>query len=252
MAAPITGLPALPGEPYTVHGDVAVRPEGYEIRSLHATLGRAEAVIEGHLGANDQLHGSDLSILCNGPDASLFTALTGVTVPVAPFVVQGRVTHSDQGSTFHQLRLSLGEYRAFLDGTLGVAPHFVGSDLEIEVRGPSLDLVEQLTGASGLPDLPFALSGSASGDPEHFQIPDLDLRLGDSDLNGFLDLTLSEPPRLEVSLRSERIDLGWVGAMGEEVEQPVKNQPLKSLLSDRAFALSWLHALDADVAWQVG
>jgi uncharacterized protein involved in outer membrane biogenesis len=257
MAAATTGLPALPAEPYTARGDIEVQSEVCEIRSLHATLGRAEAVIEGRLGTVDQLHGSDLSILCNGPDASLFTALTGVTVPVAPFVVQGRVSHGDQGSSFHELRLSLGEYRADLDGKLGVAPHFVGSDLEIEISGPSLDLVEQLTGATNLPDLPFALSGSARGDPEHFQVPDLDLRLGSSDVNGFLDLTLSEPPRLEVRLQSESIDLGWLSGMAEQADEPAKSpadgdQPLDSLLSDRDLDLSWLHALDADVSWKVG
>jgi hypothetical protein len=258
LAAGITELPELPAEPYAIRGDVAVHPSGYELRSLHATLGPAEALIEGRLGTAAKLRGSDLSIDLHGPDASLFTALTGVTLPAAPFDVQGRVTRGARGMTFHDLRLRLGEYRAHAEGSLGEAPRFVGSDLVVEARGPSLELVEKLTGTTNLPDLPFELSGSASGSPERFQIDDLDLRVGDSDLSGFLRLDLADRPRLEVRLQSDQLDtVPWRRTLGEVTETSAEGQANtrdeggQRLLPDRSFELSGLTALDVKIDWIV-
>ena len=251
-------LPELPTEPYTLAGTVIVDQSAYQLRGVDMTLGTAVAHLGGTIGRLPGLAGSDLTIDSNGPNASLFTALTGVDVTVAPFRVRGRVERLQSGLGFHDLRVQLGEYHLAADGTLGELPALVGTDIRMEAQGPSLKLIELLAGASGLPDQPFELEAHLDGNPQRFKCDRLAVRFGPSDLHGSFRLDMTGKPKLEAELVSDRIDVTrYLRERAErkkaetDQEQPPQATKKDRLIPDTPLGLRPLRTADADVLWTI-
>jgi hypothetical protein len=257
-----TGLaepPALPEEPYTLAGGFRIDDTGYELRAVDLTLGTAEGHLDGKIGALPDLYGTDFTIDGDGPNASLFTALTGVTVPVAPFRLHGRVERLESGYRFHDFDVQLGEYRASADGVLGEPPKLIGTDFVLHAEGPNLELVEQLVDLPTLPREPFVVDGHFDGNPRRFKTDKLVVRFGNSDVRGWFRLDLTGKPALQAELESDRVDVARFmsrGAVREEVEAEEEETPparkRDRLIPDEPFELSFVRDADADVVWKVG
>jgi uncharacterized protein involved in outer membrane biogenesis len=255
-------LPELPREPFSIAGGVTIDDDGYLLKSVEGTLGTATARVDGRLGFSPGFVGTDLAVHGDGPNASLFTAVTGVSVPVAPFRVNGRVERLAEGVRFHDLRVQLGEYRAQAHGRLGELPKLIGTDFDIRVEGPSLVLVTQLTGVAGLPDLPFVFAGSFEGDPRRFKTEEFSARLGPSDVGGSFRVDLEGKPRIQAQLASDVLNVRrhfeqraakkaeQKEAAGESATSPRPRGAF--VISDTPFELGILNKLDADVNWRVG
>ncbi|HSN53692.1 MAG TPA: AsmA-like C-terminal region-containing protein [Candidatus Sulfomarinibacteraceae bacterium] len=259
LVAGLVAVPELPAEPFSLTTRVGVDPAGYRIESFRATLADALATIEGRVGALPQLVGTDLTIVADGPDASLFRALTGATVPVAPFRVRGRIRNSSESLGFEHLVVQLGDHRASVHGRLGRPPRFVGTDLEVEAAGPGSGLIRDLSGIAWLPDLPFEIRGRFDGTPERFAGEDLSARVGASDLRGAFDVDTTGKPSLTARLESKLLDLepflprhAEDGPPPDVVAQGADSDPVKALFSDRPIDFARLQGFDADVELEVG
>ncbi len=254
----LTELPELPTEPYALTGAVSVDDSGYAVRGIEGTLGTATARIDGTVGRYPGFRGTDLTIDGDGPNASLFTAVTGVTVPVAPFRVRGRVERQQGGFRFHDLRVQLGEYNVTADGMLGELPALTGTDLQVQARGPSLQLIEQLGGPSGIPDQPFEVDAHLDGDPRRFKSDRFEVRIGASDVHGSFRLDLTSRPSLQATLKSSRIDLTkYLSERAErkraaaESEQKPPATKRDRVIPDTPLELQLIRRADADVVWTV-
>jgi uncharacterized protein involved in outer membrane biogenesis len=253
-------LPDLPAEPYTLTGQVTVDSSGYDLRGVEGSLAAAVAKVDGRLGSPPGLFGTDLRIDIDGPDASLLTSLTGVTVPMAPFQLSGRVERHESGYRFHAVSARLGDHRAAVAGTLGELPKLIGTDLEIHVSGPDTNLYEAFAGIPNLPDKPFALDGRLSGTPERFSSRDFELTFGRSDMQGFFTVDITGKPTAEARLDSHILDLSQLRERFETAEdaahetaktQTTKKQKGALLFPDKPLSLEWLQAADADVAIRI-
>jgi hypothetical protein len=250
-------LPELPREPFSISGSVTIDDEGHELRSVEGTLGAASGRVDGRLGFPPGFRGTDLTVHADGPNASLFPAATGVSVPAAPFRVDGRVERLDEGFRFHDVRVELGEYRAQAHGRLGELPKLIGSDFEMHAEGPSLSFFSQLTGIANLPDQPFEITGTFDGNPSRFKADRFDARVGDSDVRGAFRVDLEARPTVHADLRSDRIDLTRLrvrhqAGVDDERTGPGPPPPPRTLLiSDQPLRLGVLRAVDADVTWNV-
>ena len=258
-----TGLvtpPGLPARPLTLAGRVVVDDRGYQIEGVRLALGDATASCQGRLGRPPGLHGSDLAIEGDGPDASLLSAFLGVALPVAPFRFQGRVERPDGGLTFHDLQLQLGDCRATANGTLGEPPRLDGTDLDLQASGPSTLLVQELAGIEGLPDLPFELRGQFIGSPRRFRSDPLSVRLGTSDATGSFRLDREgQRPRIEAELASRRVDLAEILG-GDAPPRPAEGEPPPEtpavanhglVISDEPISFDGLNRMDGEVRWAV-
>ncbi len=141
LAAGFTNLPDLPAEPLTLAARLHIDGAGYEIDGLHATLDRAVATVDGRVGPASDLVGTNLTVTADGPSASLFSAFTGVKVPVAPFKVSGRIERSEDLFIFDHVAIRLGGHSVDLHGSLGERPHLIGTDLDLHVSGPGTALI---------------------------------------------------------------------------------------------------------------
>jgi uncharacterized protein involved in outer membrane biogenesis len=256
--AGLTELPELPIEPYSATGRLAIDEDGYRLDKVRASLGSATAHVDGRVGPPPTLLGTDLTLSVDGPNASLFSAVTGVTIPVAPFRVRGQLERQQSGFRFHDLSIRLGEYNLTADGMLGGLPTLIDTDLEVQARGPSLKLIEQLGGPSGIPDQPFELDAHLHGDTHRFKSDRFVVRIGASDVHGSFRLDLTARPSLQATLSSSRIDLTRylseraerkrAAAEGKQRPPPTKRD---RVIPDTPLELELIRSADADVVWTV-
>ncbi len=259
LADDLTKLPELPPEPYTLTTGLSIDDTGYEIDGLRATLDKAVAAVDGRIGTAAKLVGTDLTVTADGPNASLFSALTGVTVPVAPFKVSGRIQRTDAAVLFNRVSVELGGHTVALHGSLGERPTMVGTDLQLSASGPGTALIKELTDFTKLPDEPFSVEGHFEGTPEKFTADGLDIVLGKSGLKGSLEVDIRGKPEVTAQLVSNQLHLEWlVGPppRGSEKQTKIDDQPATPkatrLISDEPIDFGWMQRANADVDITIG
>jgi uncharacterized protein involved in outer membrane biogenesis len=259
LAAGFTTLPELPAEPLSLSTRLRIDEAGYDIDGLEARLGNAESTIDGRVGALPDLIGTDLAIESDGPNASLFSAVTGVTIPVAPFRVRGRFQRTDGGFHFDRCSVQLGDYRAYGNGSLGEPPRWVGTDLELRASGPSLALMRELTGLERLPDEVFRIAGRFKGTPELFTTEGLEIVVGDSDLKGSLEVDIRGKPAITARVSSNHLNLApylphLQGREDEDADRAVASDTStnEQVFSNKPINFGKLQKADADVDITIG
>ena len=259
LAAGFTRLPALPAAPMTLTTHLHIDDAGYEIDGFHATLDKAEVTIDGRIGAASGFVGTNLTVSGDGPNASLFSALTGVTVPVAPFKVSGRIERTEDLFIFDHVAIRLAGHAVDLHGSLGEKPHLIGTDLDLHASGPGTGLIEDLTGFDKLPDKPFTIGGYFHGTPEQFTASNLDITLGESDVQGSLEVDIRGKPQVTAKLSSNRLEFGGAAPPGPgkndqgKAPKPAKPESKAAMVfSRKPIDFSWLQRADADVDVTIG
>ena len=259
LAAGFVDLPVLPSEPFTLEAGLQFDEQGYRINGLRATLAEAEAEVDGQVGFAPDFFGTDLTIESDGPNASLVTALTGVTIPVAPFRVRGRVQRTAEAFHFDRLSVQLGKYAADAHGSVGEPPHFIGTDLELRASGPSLELIGELAGRKELPDQPFRVAGRFEGTSERFTTDGLEIFVGESDLRGTLEVDIRAKPAITVEVVSSRLDLSpYLKPLDEVVDDAPEEQANprpetgEKAISNRPIDFSPLQKVDGEVNITIG
>jgi uncharacterized protein involved in outer membrane biogenesis len=258
LVAGFLDLPELPAEPYSLTGQVAIGDSGFELHNVEVNLAVGVVQVAGRLGMPPGFHDTDLTIDANGPNASLFVALTGVTMPVAPFQLEGRIERDDTGFRFHGVTARLGEYHAAVDGALGKLPKLIGTDLEINASGPGTGLIQELARLPNLPDQPFELDGEFTGTPERFATRDFSLAFGPSDIEGSFTIDITGKPNVQARLTSTTLDLSHLrerlekgDAIAEEPSEAPVSADKGRLIPDEPLNLAFLQKANADVAIRV-
>ncbi|MBD3854363.1 MAG: AsmA family protein, partial [Acidobacteria bacterium] len=259
LVTELANLPELPDEPLTLTTRLAIDGTGFQIDNLEGTLANAEASIDGLVGPPPGFVGTDLTIDSDGPNASLFTAFTGVTVPVAPFKISGRIQRTEDLFLFDRVAVQLGGHSVSLHGSLGEAPRLVGTDLELHASGDSTALIAELAGFRKLPDHPFRVSGRFKGTPERFATDGFEIMLGESDLKGSLEVDIRAKPTVTATVTSNHLDLSHYL---KQLEQVIDDEPEEgatpgttsgsTAISDKPIDFSPLRRADAEIDITVG
>jgi len=251
--------PDLPALAYSVRGSVVLADDGYLLDSLIGTLGRARAAITGTIGRGPELSGTELQLDIDGPDASLFQAVTGTEIPVAPFQLTGGVAIADRRTNFDDVRLRLGELHAEIDGAIGPPPTFIGTDLRVDSGGPDLTLIGDLSGVDGLPKLGFRLAGRFEGNPQRFTGVGVSATLGSSDITGGFEVDFGDKPSARCEFRSSRIDLPELRqAEAADAPETTETTPTPAqtqtdfLIPDTPFDFAVLETFDLELDWEIG
>jgi uncharacterized protein involved in outer membrane biogenesis len=259
LAAGFAELPVLPAEPFTLNTGLEIEERVYKIENLRATLASAVATIDGRVGSPPGLVGTDLTIDSDGPNASLFTALTGITIPVAPFRLRGRFQRTAAGYQFDRVSIQLGDYLADVHGSVGEPPRLVGTDVELRASGPRVALIGELAGLEHMPDEAFRFGGRFKGTPELFTTDGLEIAIGDSDLSGSLEVDIRGKPAAIVNLKSKHLDLSPFmkpllgGGDGDQDEEVASSRGTGgTAISNEPIDFGPLQEADADVTVTIG
>ena len=179
----------LPADPYNVGGHLRVEGEGYRLDGVEAEVGDISAKLEGLVGGQDGLDGSDLSIEVRGRRLSDIAAFGRLPeLPAQPFSVVGRVAVAEGAYRLQSVSGVLGANRIEIEGLLGPFPDLERTELSLKVAGPDLaDLAEGVVTATEveLPDLPresYEVSGHVRASDRRYELTDVATRLGDATL----------------------------------------------------------------------
>ncbi len=251
-------LPELPAEPFSLSGRVVVDESGFQLENIEAALANATAHLAGRIGLPPTFSGTDLTVVADGPNASLFTTTTGITVPVAPFRLTGRVERLDSMTFFHSFQAQLGQHQIHIDGILGDPPKLIGTDLEVNAEGPNLSLFRELSGLEKLPEQPYLLDARLDGTMERFSARSLNVRVGPSDLKGSFTVDITGKPAVQAELTSRHLDLRPLlepldaeGAPTDVAVAPSTPKTRSFLISDEKIDLAFLQRADAEATVRV-
>jgi uncharacterized protein involved in outer membrane biogenesis len=127
----------------------------------------------------------------------------GRDLPDLPLAAVGSLHNEPALTRLGEVRLTLGPMLAGLDGTVGHDGRF---DLRLEASGQD---ASALSGLARIPleAEPFSVATRVHGRAEAFELSGLDLRLGDSDLKGRLEIRPGAVTGLAGELQSEFLDL---------------------------------------------
>lgn len=110
--------------------------------------------------------------------------------------------------------LTSRESRLTLDGTLTDPLQLQAADVQVSLQGPSLAILNPLTGLD-LPSLgAYQLNGQLSWKNRQLRLQDLRAQWGDSDLSGDIRLSLSGRPMLWANLFSDTLNTADLKAPG--------------------------------------
>jgi uncharacterized protein involved in outer membrane biogenesis len=124
-----------------------------------------------------------------------------------------------------ELTLANGPTRVALRGTLQDPLALRGADLRLDLAGPDMARLTPLIGVPIPSTPPFRVTGRLDYAERAFRFREMEGRLGRSDLNGSLSITVGgERPVLDADLASRSVDLadigGFIGATPGRTDTP--------------------------------
>jgi uncharacterized protein involved in outer membrane biogenesis len=158
-----------------------------------------------------------------------------------------------------------GATRAIASGTLTNPFQLQVFDLQFQLSGQDLEDLYPLIGIAIPSSPPYRLNGRLRRDHQRWHYEKFSGRVGDSDLAGDVQIDVAgERPRLTANLLSRRLDFddlaGFIGAPpttggsesanAEQKAQAARLAARPTVLPDKAYNLTKLRAMDADVRWK--
>lgn len=174
-----------------------------------------------------------------------------------PFKLDLKLTGSGKKLLVENLNLNLGSdelVHVVLKGTVKDLSAQLGFDLEFAIRGEDLANISKVDG----PDIPLQGAFNVSGRildlaPKIYQIPSLEVVLGDNDSRGSMELNLTmQRPQVKAELWSRKLDLRPLLAKSDK-ETKTKGRVATSrskkakVFSSEPWSLHILKLADADI-----
>jgi len=258
----VAGLEAperVPAAAYEISGRVQRVASGYELRDVRAKAGETVVRVDGTVGAEKDLLGTDLRFRAEAPDMSLLSDFASTRLPDGAFEAHGQVARVDKGLLRGNVAVSVGDAHAEASGTLGAWPGLAGTELRIDASGPDLAAaLGPVAGGSRVAAVAFELSADLAGSVERLATRRFAARLGGSDLDGSVSIRFDGRPVVDAELRSRRLDvaellagLGAEPAAGGTPAVPAKTSGAKRLFSDHPLELGALRSVDATLTLEV-
>lgn len=189
--------------PLQIEADVSQLERGAALK-LQAHFAQVDATADARLRSGTMDLEASISAL-----EKLGEALGVAGLPPGELTLNGTLAQQNGDLGLQDVTAKLGETVAVLNGTLAGAGT---STLEIEADGPRLSDLQ-----ASLPPLPWKLKAQTEAAPRHIVLEPFDLRFGDSDLSGKLDITrLDKGSAIDLKLRSRLLDLTSFGGSVEE------------------------------------
>jgi len=149
-----------------------------------------------------------------------------------------------------RLNADIGNLSVFLKGSLTGQSEGGAAPLALRISSPDLSKIGRLDGQV-LPSMAFDFKGSLKGDAKRFALHDLSAGLGESRLEGELDVSLQGPrPDIQLVATSKHIDIRPFLNQEKSVEKPSAGKK-DHLIPDIPIPLEALAAADLDIKLDV-
>jgi uncharacterized protein involved in outer membrane biogenesis len=186
----IFGFPELPAERFDVEGGFGLLEDRYELKVLGASIGALELKLDGWIGNNADLDGTNLEIDVRGPDLAWFAERVGLPeLPAERFAVSGHLAIDGSQYRLERVAGEFGSDRVGGEGTVLAETGLIGTDVEIQVAGTNLAEVGRFApsaGIDGWPELPserYSAKGRVRIDDSGYVLRDVEAAVGSDSLH---------------------------------------------------------------------
>ena len=202
-------------------GDFEVRPGTYKLSGKIALLSdmirfdeislerkNGQALVNVELGMPVSRHWMNFDISAHGKDVrSMLRSTMGYQLEEAPFFVDYRGALRGTNLSFDKFEIGIADARVQARGDLDFSEGNSSTRFSFTGNIPSLAKLGRF-GDRRPRDQGISWDANIVGGGGVLEIKDLDLKLGESDVNGFVRFTNGDVPRLEVDIDSESIVFG--------------------------------------------
>ncbi len=238
---------SLPEGPFRASGQLRLDADAVVLRQVGLELGGARGRVNADIQLPFGAGRGDFSATLAGPDlAKLLPELGELDPARTPFELELRGNWRGERWFFEQARLQAGGDELSARGALRLGADAATKAMPVTLRIQSLERVGTLVGLD-LPDLALTLDGTLAGRAGELRLDPMLGRLGPDAFTGRLSVTPGDPPRLALTLRLDRADIGPLLATGPTTgaaEVP-SAQADRRLIPDVPIPTDWLRSLDA-------
>jgi AsmA protein len=228
-----------------------LKPEGngLQFKTQQGSLGDIRLAVDGRIPNLDRPLALEGNFDIGLPSLTLLSFLApDAKLPDLPFTAVGELRNRKDTTQFQNVRLTLGTIATEISGELRSDRGF---DLTIEAGGPDASVLQPWVRQTLAPE-PFSLRTHVFGNPDAFQLADIDAQLGKSRAGGDLAIGLGLPKTVNGKLASPFLDLSEWNSGGEAEEQPTDPKPSSGFVFDDTKVM-WVedYGVDADVTLSV-
>ena len=242
------GKQDLPTQSLEVSG--TLRPDGiglaFDIKQ--SNLGEISLKAKGRIADLEKPLGMDAEFDIELPGLHVLSAvLPDIAWPPGAFKAAGRLVNETQLTRLQDVSLGLGEIRATVAGNLLHDNRF---DLHVDMQGPDATVFAPLVGLP-LEARPFSLKTGLSGSPSALSLEGILLTLGESRVEGKLEIGLGKPVQVNAALYSPYLDLRNWKKEAEQEKAPGSKTPSSYLFDDTPIFFIADYGVEADASIRV-
>lgn len=202
--ASLFGVAGLPVEALDLSVSLVQEGDGLRFRTSDGTVGEIALDIDGRIADLDEPFGVDANFDIRLPSLKLLGFLApDVELPDRPMAVRGQLRNQQDRTRLEGVRMTLGTLAAEVSGDLFPDRRFA---LNVDVRDQDFSILQHWFDRP-LPAQPFSLRASLEGDAAAIAANGIDARLGASDLQGELRLSLAERKAIHGRMDAKYLDL---------------------------------------------
>ncbi|HKK15058.1 MAG TPA: AsmA family protein, partial [Gammaproteobacteria bacterium] len=216
---------------------------------VSANLGKSELTLKGHVSKPKDMKGMDIDMTFKSESLADFEKIAGKELPkTGPLQIAGHISEKDGTYFIKALKANVADSELGVDGKVTNPQEAQGLDLMISFEAESLQRLGEVSGTE-LPAIgPVKLSTHLTDKDKTWQLGDLKLQAGQTDLSGNASLNMTgKRPALTAALNSSLIDL--TPFMGEEEQGKDEKKKKKSdkVFSSEPLPFDTLKAADANL-----
>jgi hypothetical protein len=210
----VTGMPGAATGPFSLGLTVDVREDGVEVLELSAKTSLGEIRADGSIGDPNTFLGSTFNIQVTTDSLARLAGAYGVEdMPNKPAEISGAAEYTEVGIRITgPASVVIDGDSAQVEGLLALRPGIEGTDVAVRAAGGDLaGLVAMFAEATGVPALPYEVSGRLRVQDDGFRFTGITGSLGTSSVSGegllvpatmiagsWFDVTASGPDLAEV------------------------------------------------------
>ena len=244
-------------KPYELSATVEMSDQQLRVENINAVLD--ETQLSGSLGLRPSpfLGSGRFAIDGSSPDAfRLLPAERKLTAnEKAPLELHAQGNWTDSVWTLDKFFLQVGKGSVTANGTFDGPPNFDRTDLRFDWNVASIRNLSVLAGRD-LPPEPARLSFRLHGAGDVVEIKKFEAAIGDSDLTGDFSYRDGDVPRIQLGIRSDRLNIApYFQEPSDQDQTPdkagIKAEKKDRIIPDLIIPVDLLHKYDGSVDLQI-
>jgi len=239
--------------PYALSGSATLRSDRLDVSKLVLDRERGNVALDFELGLPLSRRHADFMLDAGGSDVrALLGGVQAFEANELPFSIRFEGRLRDLRLDIERLRTTIGAAEAEASGAIDLSGEGRPTSLEVNGEVPSLAALGKVRGRA-LRDQRLSWRATINSSAGRIAVDDLDLDIGDSDIDGFVRYAHGDVPEIDIDIESESIVFAPLREPPEEA--PYDPEPEFAdgrLIPDLAVPFEALGRANAKVAVDIG